>query len=404
MAGKPNDPGRIAPRPPRLPQHAHPAPPPRPLPASGRYLHLNEVNAFALALCHDEGGPFDRHAMAAALLEDIHFLLTQPDVTLVHWAQFMDSGIDYLGLVSTHGYRKAGYHAYKIYAGMPIDRCPVAIEGADGVGAMASTDGQKASCVIWNSRAEDREITVALDGIRFPHGDFRVYRIDSGCSSWGDDPANEECAVVESRPDVSTSGLDWTGLIPGGGVVYLEADAGNGGTELSRRPVARWLRSLHYFPDRTTTAYVHFDRIRWIAWLGTAREDLSHSQVGVTAEDFPDALSIHVEVDGQLRKLDENSLLGLRLDFVVNDAYAHGILFHGPFDGGEDLYEPARSAPMPWGTERQADEVIAVPNLAEFRVAVADLAPTDWSGQAQLSVILQNAGSGNRVKVTIDRA
>ena len=115
---------------------------------------------------------------------------------------------------------------------------------------------------------------------------------------------------------------------------------------------------------------------------------------------LPAELTATVAVEGALRPLDRNSLLGVRVDYRVEGAYTRAVLFHGPYDG-VDLYSPDRDARMPWGTERPADDVIAVDDLARFTIPVAAHAPDGWGGVAHLTFILQNAGAGARAKITL---
>ena len=56
---------------------------------------------------------------------------------------------------------------------------------------------------------------------------------------------------------------------------------------------------------------------------------------------------------------------------------------------------------MPWGTKRQADQAVAVANVASFEIRPKEYAPADWSGRAQVTFILQNSGPGTRAKFTV---
>ena len=274
------------------------------------------------------------------------------------------------------------------------------IAGPDGVEGMASADGHTVGLAIWNQSGEPRTLQVALRYLPFPHGTLRVYRIDAGHASWGDDPAHEGLAASEVRGGLG-SDARWAGSLPLAGVVYLEVTDGTGASELAPAPVARVIRTDHYYPDRATTAYADFDRTTWTARLGMAGEQRADEEVGVTADTLPGTLTVSMQADGSPRRLDANSLLGLRIDYLSHGAYTSSVLFHGPLDGGADLYHPGRSAAMPWGTKRRADRAVAVPNLARFTIAPARYAPPGWDGRVQLTFILQDAGTGTRVTGTI---
>jgi hypothetical protein len=76
------------------------------------------------------------------------------------------------------------------------------------------------------------------------------------------------------------------------------------------------------------------------------------------------------------------------------------VLFHGPY-GGVSLYNPARTATIPWGLKTKPDDAVAVADLARFRVDLKKYAPANWAGKAHLSYIMQNAGVGTRAKITV---
>jgi len=363
-------------------------------------MHLNEYNAYYVQ--YPEGGTQDRYYLASALLADFSLLLSQPDLTLVHWAQFLDSGgRNYSGMVSSGGHRKAVFNAYKIYGMMPVDRRRVHVDGPQGLGGMASSDAHQAGLVVWNQTRFGQVADVILDGIPFPRGTFRVYRIDKEHASWGDDACNEVLTPVETRANGTTVGLRWSGEIPRDGVVYLEVVDGTEISELAPNRVATVKRVLHYYPDRTKKAYADFDRNTWIARLGMATEEYADEEVGVAAQEMPEVLDATFEVEGTLRKVSANSLVGLRVDYAVDGIYTKGLLFHGPYAGSVDLYDAARSAAMPWGTKQREDQEIAVPNLSRFRVPIAELSPEGWRGSAQITAIMQDAGVGTRAKVTL---
>jgi len=366
-------------------------------------LHLNEYNA--LPIDYPTGGPQEMYALAAALLQDFHDLLGYPYLTKVSWAQFLDSGHgNYSGMVSIDGHRKAVFNAYKIYMAMPTDRRRVGIAaptGIDGIAGMAATDGHRAGIVVWNTSGAERIVSVALRDIPFPRGAFRVYRIDTDHASWGDNPATEALTTTETRDGVDTAALAWSGLLPRDAVVYLEVDDGSGFSEAPAHPVATVVRTLHHYPDRMRTAYADFDARTWIARLGMATERQALAQVGVTAERLPEALAVTVEVDGALRPIDENSLLGVRIDYQVDETYARGVLFHGQYADGPDFYDARGTTALPWGTGRPPDRVVAVDDFARFDIPVAASAPAAWTGRAQLTFIAQNMGVGVRVKVTV---
>jgi hypothetical protein len=122
-------------------------------------------------------------------------------------------------------------------------------------------------------------------------------------------------------------------------------------------------------------------------------------KIGVLAEGLPGTLDVTVQADGRLQKLSAKSLVGLRVDYRVNGQFAKAVLFHGPL-GGVDLFDRAGQSTLPWGLTPSV-EIVAVPDLARFQVALKQRAPAGWTGTAHLTFLLRNAGADTRVKFTV---
>ena len=363
---------------------------------------LDAYNAYPID--YPEGGRQDHYPLASALLHDYKFFLSQPWLTSVHWAQFMDTGGgNWSGMVSLDGHRKAVFNAYAIYARMPVDRRQMFVNGPDGLEGMASLDTHRASLVFWNRTGQEQTAHVALHHLPLTRGHLRVFRIDAAHASWGDDPANERLLPTETQPLHDSAPLTWSGTIPDGGVVYLEADDDSDRSDLDANPVAKVIRTLHFYPDRSQAAYADFDRNTWIARLGMGSEASANATVGVTAEGLPPRLRVFAQTDGAPARHDAGSLLGVRIDYQVGDAYTKSVLFHGPLRGGPDLYDARRPAPMPWGTQRPPDETVRVADFAHFPITPRAHAPAHWTGRAQITFLMQNTGAGTRAKIVLRR-
>ncbi len=338
---------------------------------------------------------------AAQLLHDFNILLSRPELTSVSWAWYMDPArarATCMGLISSDGHRKAVFNAWKIYGNMPVDRKKVKVVGP--FEAMASADAHNIGLVIWNRDPYRRRIDVHLDNIPFDRGDVRIYRIDSLHASWGDG-GEENLIPVETYEDVSLKNWEWLDhIIPEYGTIYIEADDKSGLSELLPADVADVLKVNHYYPQRGTSSWSDFDRKTWIARLGMGTETEADQEVGVLAGNLPDNLNVTVSVEGNLQKLDQNSLLGIRIDYQVDGKYQKSILFHGPCNG-IDLYSKDRNAVYPWGTQKVADEVFAANDLSEFQLALKENAPRGWKGKAHIGFIMQNAGTGTQAKIIL---
>jgi len=364
-------------------------------------LHLNEYNSYPIN--YPQGGTQDKYALASSLLRDYKAALNLPSLDKVSWAQFMDSGMgNYSGMVTIDGHRKAVFNAAKIYGDMPADRRVLTISGATGVDGLAATDEHESGVVLWNKSGSAHTINLTFSGVPFATGNLRVYRIDANNASYGDNTATEGLRATETYPGVATAGRTWTGTLPSNGVVYVKLDDGTGIDGNARVENGSVVRTLSYRPDRNKTSYADFDPTTWSAYLGTASETWTDEEVGATVDGLPARLNVQTRVDGTPQKLDANSCACLRLDYQVGSAFTKSVLFHGPYNGSADLYDAARSAPMPWGTQAQPTQAVAVPNLAQFAVDTAAYAPAGWTGRAQVTFLLQNAGPGVRMtsKVT----
>ena len=363
-------------------------------------MHLNEYNSYRID--YPRGGTQDHYPLAAALLHDYLYFLSQPDLTHINWAQIMDSGGgNYSGMIDFDGRRKAVFNAAALYARMPVDRRQVSVQGAPDVEGLASADAHTAMLVFWNRSQAQQDLDVVLRGVPFEHGTLRVYRIDAKHGSWADNPESEKLTAVETRADVSTAALQWSGALPGHGVVCLEVKDAAGLVTPLPPSAGRIVRVMRHFPNRSTRSYADFDRRTWTARLGMGSESQAQELVGVVAEELPKRLTAHVQTYGDLRRLDANSLLALRIDYQVGSEYATGVLFHGPCGAAPDLYEAKRDAALPWGTKRQAERAVLVSDLAWFDFSPAEHAPEGWTGRAVITFMMQNTGAGTRATIQL---
>lgn len=366
-------------------------------------LHLNEFNSYVIDYPID--GTQQKHRLAAAFLRDMDHLLARPELTLVHWAQFLDSGSgNYSGMISIDGHRKAVFNAAEIYARLPVDRVLLDMDTTLDVGGMAGVEDHRAGLVIWNLAPGKKDISLALENLPFAKGTIREYRIDAEHSSWGDGTPAEDLELTRIEEAVNLSHMTWTTTVGGGGVLYLEIDDAVDMPEAKLVSLGRWVRTLHYYPDRTTAAYADFDKKTWTFRLGSADDTQADLEIGVTAEDLPEDLGVSVEIDGEPQRLSANSLLGLRVDYFNGIDYAASVLVHGPYTGGPDLYDNGRDAPMPWGTGTTPDHVISVEDFGTFVFSLKENAPYEWNGRVQITAIMHAIGANIRIRIQLRKA
>ncbi|MDQ3654547.1 MAG: hypothetical protein M3457_05660 [Chloroflexota bacterium] len=366
-------------------------------------IHLNEFNSYVIDYPID--GTQQRHRLAAAFLRDMHHLLARPELTLVHWAQFLDSGMDnYSGMISIDGHRKAVFNAAEIYARLPVDRVLLEMNTTLDIGGMAGIDEHRAGLVIWNLTPGKKEVLLDLRSIPFATGTVREYRIDEDHSSWGDGTSVEELQQTRIGEDANLSGLTWSTTIGGDGVLYLEIDDVEGTPGTASIPLGRWVRTLHYYPDRASPAYADFDKRTWTFRMGTAEDANADLEIGVTAENVPDAVTVSLEIDGTPQRLNADTLLGLRVDYFNGIDYTASVLFHGPYAGGPDLYDRQRAAPMPWGTGSKPDNDVSVEDLSNFVLSLSLHAPADWNGRVQVTAMMHAVGANVRARLRLRQA
>lgn len=362
-------------------------------------LHLNEYNSYKID--YPQGGRQDHFPLASAFLDDVAFFLTQPALARVYWAQFQDSARgNYSGMISLDGHRKAVFNAYALYARMPVDRRRLTIDGPAGVNGLASADERHAMVLLWNRSVADRDVAIALNRLAPDGGRLHVYRIDAHQASWGDDPAAERLDDAEPPRDVHGPEATWSGNLSADAVVCLDVERPGVAARPWKSP-GRLVRELHDVPDRSSKCYAQWERGDWTAYLAMAGERAGQCTVGVTAENVSQKIHVTVRGEGLAAEQTEPAagVLSLRVDYQVGGAYTKSIALHGPL-GAIDLFG-GKSPPPRWGTSRDADEVVKVPDFAEFDVDLAAHAPAGWSGRVQLTAMLRNAGPGARTQVRI---
>lgn len=376
-------------------------------------MHLNEYNPYIYRPA-DTTGPVDHYEAAPQLLADFAHLLNHPWLTEIHWAQGLDpaDGCEHIGVISTDGHRKAAFNAWKIYSRMPVDRSPVVLEGATNncdIGCLASYDSRLVSLVVWNRSLTDQSLEISLGNIAFERGTYRIYVIDKNHASYYDAQESETLVPIETHSDAKTAGLAWQGNLAANTVLYLEVENENGPSESQPVSLGKIVRLHHYYPDRKGTAYADFDRTTWIARLGMGESQSQQSAgsvsvTGVEAENIPADLRFDVTVVGELQKVDNTSFLGVRLDYYTGDTWTKGVLFHGSYNGGIDLYDASNTPELPWGTLRPADEVVAVEDLRSFKFSPAVYAPEDWNERIIITYLLINGGPQTSARITVRQA
>ena len=277
-------------------------------------------------------GPQSRTAAAMRFFRDARAMLGVPDLSKVYWAQWLDAGhAPGMGLLTYDGHKKAIFNAFKIYAELPVDRCPVLpADTSDGVSIMASVDAaaHRAGVVLWNETKTPRTVSLHLQKLPFgknESGMFQVFRIDTTHASFVDNPALENLAADASRPlPKGANETMWRGSVPGEGVVFIDIRApGTPPVFSAPRPVmppkiGALVQTRYAFADRTPGApCADFDPRTGIIRLGMNERDKGTAQIGAIITNPVPRLKILVET-GNIAAANKTAALGLRLEFSVS--------------------------------------------------------------------------------------
>ncbi len=340
--------------------------------------------------------PVSRFPAAARFFQDVKGLLTFTDTPKVYWAQWVDNS---LGMVTQDFHRKALFNAYALYqTRLPVDRSPVAPDGAEGLDLLAGSDDHTAGVAVWNESAVDKTATVRLDHLPLRNGRLRLYRIDASHASYVDDPAAEALRV--SGDWKIRAGAEWTGTVPAQSVVFLQASDGSGVSLLRPRKIGTVVGRRDWFPERGSGAYTDFDPHTSIIRIGQGAQTLP-VQTGIVLDHPAAALHVQVTRRGPFAVLGQDSLFGLRIDYGSKQGgYARSVLWH---DGS---YRAAGSSALPWGKgDARPDQARAMPQMntgQAFTLKIIGDAPGNWNGRIILTPILRNRGKGSCARILLE--
>lgn len=362
-------------------------------------IHVNEFNY--VGGWQGKDSIHNHYRIVPHIFDLIKDVLKTTDVILLSWAQFMESTFrdDAYGIIFANGHVKAAFNALKVYADMPVERATTEV-GYEGIASLASADKNRACTVLWNRTDEDRSVKAVFNGIGFETGHMRIYRMDRQHASYSDG-ACEELEVSESLESICTQGMEWSGMIPASGAVYIVIEDGSFPRDFIQYErcnfMARDIETKYYFEDRNRDNYQFFDRKTWKAYLGMGENEKALSLVGVVAEDVPKKLAVTFKKSGTFVE-DQSSILGLRIDYSVNGRYEKAVFFH-------DGLCAEREEAFPWGTEKNVDRLIPVESLDAFTLSLEEFAPAGWNhGRILLSFVMKDTGKGSRADIGIYKA
>ena len=142
---------------------------------SGVELHLNELNV--------EPPPWEygktmleTAEILPVLLQAMAELTETTRVTLIHWAQFLNSGVDAWGVVTEDGGLLPAFYAFEILARLPQGRLPQPL--AEPIGRLAAVDGKRFGAVFWNNTKAPVSLELSVLGLPAGLRRAKLYRLD----------------------------------------------------------------------------------------------------------------------------------------------------------------------------------------------------------------------------------
>ena len=363
---------------------------------------LTEYSPYAAA-DYQKDGPVERAEAAMTFFNALPGMLECPDLTYVNWAQYIDPGFfvgDKLGLIDRDsGSRKALFNAFKLYGMMPADRRRITIVG-QGANGMASASPTCVTAVVWNTQSEEKTVKIVLNNIPFTSGQLEVYHIDESHNSWYE--TKKGGALVKSTSeqiDIEGGRVVVEDVVRSKGVCFIRITADGTTTLFPQIRLGTIVRTHQWFPNRSNkAAYALFDPKTWTVRLSSNQEATGWALVGIEVENMNDVLKVDGIAKGSMLKRNSNSTLNIRVDYQDTEGkYIKSTLYHA------GLYSADRKTLLPWGTQRQPDEVIEVDNINDFSIDIASHAPSNFSGRIILSFDMLAVGAGAKQNFQLTR-
>lgn len=359
-------------------------------------LHLNEYNSLIQPFLPN--GPAEHSIGGATMLTSFERLLNETDVTLAHWAQFLDTGYEPLGSVDTQGRIKTPYWAYWMYSQMPEER--VAVRGLDettgtGLHVMASADTGTACIIVWNDADQVHTADIELLNRPFDTGKCEIYKMDDGSDPYWKNEGEINLAP-QSVMEIKELGQRITVELPAGGFALYRMSRGD--VEEKNERIGTMLRKHYYFPERGKSSYSFYDETNHTAYLGMNGEHSARAIVAEELTDLPDIVQLSCQFGGHYQEIDFNTSFSVRVDYAVGDEYVKAVLY---------TFMPMnqrRSTVIPWGTRREADSVILCETLLTDNswLMLENNAPDGWNGRAIITYDMHSTGNDTWAELKLD--
>ena len=353
-------------------------------------IRLNAFNPLAKAQFRPGAG-VAQPALATEMLNYLEVFLRYPDLTLVNWSQFMDSGItnDSQGLLDFEGNPRPAFGALAMYADLPVDRVTAA--APEPVHVLAGSDAGRVGALLWNPSSTNVSLTVDFEALPFSARMLEIHRVDAANPVKLVRTGDWELQAQEIKA-LTGNTAEWTGEIPAQGIVYLRV-AGSTPAALANRPTGTRITRLHrWFRDRYGAAYADFESRTLTARLGMGTDVRGTAIIGSDLVNCPTNLAVLVETSGNPRKQDTGSTLAVRVDFFDRGSFIASQLYHA------GLYDSVRTEVPAWGTRRAPDKVVQLAAGERWDLDLMAAAPPRWGRRALITFILRDSGPNSRAK------
>ncbi len=336
-----------------------------------------------------------------AMLDFANDFANASGVTRVYVSQIIDGTDGTKGVISSDGSKTPLYHAIMLWNKMPLNSRPVA--GLTELKALASSDCNASAVVVWNNGASDKSAELTLQNIPFAKGSLKAYGIDGSVRDLGNIAGTTANATVS---------------VPAGSAVFVFAE-NDEPTEYV--PVGSVASNHHMWWFRYTEgwAWQYFDPISTNIFLGDATDDILHSNkpdegnfgvnhMGIDLVNVPDKIHVEVEKFGDVKRMDENSAIYLRVDyetlFEEDDyrefAYDKPTVYYDTKNALIDFAAGSTPDIYPGGavslaSMKDAGNAHEVDYLTPggFDIDLASNAPEGWTGNIRVIAYLQNPGA-----------
>ena len=342
---------------------------------------------------YQANGPVEKAEAAMTFFNALPGMLECPDLTYVNWAQYIDPGFfvgDKLGLIDRDsGARKALYYAFQLYGMMPADRRQITI-GGNILKGMASASDDCVAAVVWNPDNSEKSLSLTLTNIPFESGKLEVYHIDETHNSWYETHRTNFVASRNEKVIITDKRFSLDDVVRGKGVFFVRLTADQATTLFPTINLGTIVRTRQWFPRRTNdAAYAIFDPKTWTVRLSSNKEEAGRALVGVEVEKMPNYLQVKGKRNGTVKRSNSKAAIAIRVDYQDKEgAYTKSVLYYS------DTYHSARTARLPWGTQREADEKVKVANLNDFTIDLTTHRPASFSGRVMLTCDMEAVGTG----------